>query len=60
MSFKYEINKCEDTGKPAIYEVTTHGGGPARILIAHEVDFWEMYSTLAKYHEAKAKGSNDV
>jgi len=54
MSFKYEVRKCEDTGKPAIYEVTTHGGGPARILVAHEGDFWEMYSALAKHIEGKA------
>lgn len=55
MSHKFEINKCEDTGNPALYEVTSHGTIPARLLIVHECDFWELYSTLAKFFENKAK-----
>ena len=58
MNLKFEIVKCEDTGCPALYEITTHGTLPARLLIVHECDFWEMYSTLAKHFEAKAKGAN--
>ena len=50
----YTVEKCEDTGRPAIYALSTHGGGPARILIAHDENLWELYSTLAKHMEQKA------
>lgn len=58
MNLKFEICKCEDTGRPALYEITTHGAIPARLLIVHECDFWELYSTLAKHFENKAKEAN--
>ena len=55
MNLKFEICKCEDTQNPALYELTTHGAIPARLLIVHECDFWELYSTLAKHFENKAR-----
>jgi hypothetical protein len=42
MNLKFEICKCEDTQNPALYELTTHGTIPARLLIVHECDFWEL------------------
>jgi len=56
MNLKFDIRKCEDTQRPALYEITNHGTIPARLLIVHECDFWELYSTLAKHFENKAKG----
>jgi hypothetical protein len=55
VNLKFEICKCEDTQNPALYELTTHGAIPARLLIVHECDFWELYSTLAKHFENKAR-----
>ncbi len=43
----YKVEVCEDTGKPALYKRTEHGGGPAWLLIAHVDDFFEIHKVLA-------------
>lgn len=45
----FVIEICADTSQPALYRRTTHGGGPALILIAHAGDFFDLYETLANH-----------
>jgi len=44
----YEIRKCEDTGRLALYKRIEHGG-KAWLLVEHEEHFWDIHSPLAKH-----------
>jgi hypothetical protein len=52
----YVVNKCEDTGRLALYKVVDYASGKANILVEHEDYFWDVYSVLAKHFERRAKG----
>lgn len=56
----YSVERCEDTGRPALYKATSYGGGKARLLVEHEDYLWELYSTLAKHFEQRAAGKSSA
>jgi hypothetical protein len=54
MSNQYEINKCEDTQRPALYRKFTafHPGAMSGWeLIAHVEDFGALEQALVKYQQ---------
>ena len=53
----YVIEKCEDTGKLALYKVIDYGSGKANILVEHQDFFWDIYAALDRHFTEAAKKS---
>ena len=51
----YEIRKCEDTGRLALYRRIEHGNHQAWALVEHESNLWEMFSCLSKHFTELSK-----